>query len=292
MTRSMTGFGKAVCNEDGESFSVELSAVNHRYLDCSVRLPPPWSALETSVKACVKERFGRGKIQVYVSRKNSAAGSQPMRLDVERARQYVEDARHLTRLVGTFEGLSVNTLVTMDGVFVPAEPDDDLEAVEERLLASLNEAMDQLETMRQNEGQALAEDLRKRVALIREILEAVEERLPTLNQQYEQRLRERIQELAADISLTEERIAIEVAMMADKGDVTEEVVRLKTHLDHIVELLDSVEPCGRRLDFLAQEIQREANTLGVKTRDTEVTKEMLRIKSEIEKIREQVQNIE
>lgn len=292
MARSMTGFGKAVCNEDGESFSVELSAVNHRHLDCSVRLPPPWSALETSVKARVKERFGRGKIQVYVSRKNGAAGSPPMRLDVERARQYVEDAKELTRLVGTFEGLSVNTLATMEGVFVPAEPNEDLESVEERLLASLDEAMDQLETMRENEGRALAEDLRKRVGLIREILEGVEERLPTLNQQYEQRLRERIQELATDVSLTEERIAIEVAMMAEKGDVTEEVVRLKTHLDHTIELLDSPEPCGRRLDFLAQEIQREANTLGVKTRDTDVTKEVLRIKSEIEKIREQVQNIE
>ncbi len=292
MIRSMTGFGKAVCNDEGDPISVELSSVNHRYLDCSVRLPPAWAALEPIIKETVKRRLSRGKLQANVSRSNGSTGKMPIVCDIERARQYIEASRELAALLNEGKGLSVDVLAAMDGVFTEKEPDADMDRVQERLVKALEEALDQLNRMRKSEGEALAADVRDRVALIRESLAAIEARLPQLNENYEQRLRTRIQELASDISITEERIAIEVAMLAEKGDVTEETVRLKTHLDHIIEMLDSAEPVGRRLDFLTQEVQREANTLGVKTRDTEVTKDVLRIKSEVEKIREQVQNIE
>ncbi|HOS04223.1 MAG TPA: DUF1732 domain-containing protein, partial [Candidatus Hydrogenedentes bacterium] len=190
------------------------------------------------------------------------------------------------------EPLSLSVLAQMDGVFFQEEEDEDLETAKELVTAVVGEALKKLDAMRAQEGQALADDLRRRLSHMRTVLASIEERLPALNERYETRLRTRIEELKSDLSLTEERIAIEVALMAEKGDVTEEVVRLRTHLDHAEELLSSGEAVGRRLDFLAQEIQREVNTLGVKTRDADVAKEILGMKAELEKIREQVQNIE
>ncbi|MEA3365403.1 MAG: YicC/YloC family endoribonuclease, partial [Candidatus Hydrogenedentes bacterium] len=188
--------------------------------------------------------------------------------------------------------LSLDTLANMEGVIYQEEPRDDLEEVERVLTGALEQALKKLNTMRATEGAALAQDIRHRIRLMHESLAKVEARLPELNAKHEERLRARINELATDVSITEERIAIEVALLADKGDVTEETVRLKAHLAHMQELLESDEPVGRRLDFLSQEIQREVNTLGVKTRDCEVAKYVLDMKSELEKIREQVQNIE
>ena len=160
------------------------------------------------------------------------------------------------------------------------------------LVQIVSEALDRLDEMRLTEGKALADDVVHRVTLIHEALATIEERLPELCRLYEERLRTRIAELLADASFAEELVVAEVAIMAEKSDVTEEIVRLKAHLAHLLELLDSDEPVGRRLDFLAQEAQREVNTLGAKVRDSEVGREILRIKSELEKIREQVQNIE
>ena len=154
------------------------------------------------------------------------------------------------------------------------------------------EAVPHIDGMRETEGKALARDLEHRIGLIRESVRAVEERLPALNEVFAERLRARIEELGQDTSITEERIAMEVAIMADKGDVTEEVVRLNSHLDHAEELLRSAEPVGRKLNFLSQEVQREINTLGSKVRDTDVIRQVLEMKSELERIREQIQTIE
>jgi uncharacterized protein (TIGR00255 family) len=215
------------------------------------------------------------------------------------ARQYIDAARELGRMLGAMETLSLNTLAALEGVFTHEEPEEDLDRVQEVLVRILNEAISRLDAMRLTEGRALAEELRYRVALMRESLAQVEQRLPDLNNLYEQRLRARIEELRTDTGgnpvttgMTEERIAMEIAFMADKGDVTEEVVRLKTHFDHMVDMLGRKEPVGRELSFLSQELQREVNTLGSKIHDGEVIKEVLRMKSEVERIREQVQNIE
>ena len=154
------------------------------------------------------------------------------------------------------------------------------------------DAIARLDEMRANEGKALAEEIRVRVGLIRQGAGNIEARLPELNALYEERLRTRINELRTETNITDERMAIEVALMAEKSDVTEEVVRLKQHLDHMIEILDAKEPSGRKLDFLTQEIHREVNTLGVKTRDANVAKDVLGLKAEVEKMREQIQNIE
>ena len=293
MTHSMTGFGRADGNLDGDLVSVELSSVNHRYLDCSVRAPYVWAALEPVIKDAVRKRVSRGKVNVNIGRKRGISSQrQTVSLDTHVAQQYIEAARALGQMLGTMESLSLNTLAALDGVFTHEEPEEDLEHVQETVVRILNEAISRLDAMRQTEGHALEEELRYRVTLMRENLATIEQRLPELNGVYEQRLRMRMDELKGDTAIAEERIAMEIAFMADKGDVTEEVVRLKTHFDHMIEMLGRSEPVGRELSFLSQELQREVNTLGSKIHDGDVIKEVLRMKSEVERIREQVQNIE
>ena len=293
MLRSMTGFGKADGDFDGDLISVEVSAVNHRYLDCSVRLPNAWNALEPVVRETVRKHMARGKVYVTMNRKRGPdSRRQTVVLDGDLARQYIDAARDLVQLSGKMDTLSVDVLAQLEGVFYHEEPEDDLNQVKDALLRVTTQALGRADAMRVTEGEALGEEVAGRVALIRETLTAVEGRLPELNALYEQRLRTRIEELQGDSELTEERIAIEIALMADKGDVTEEVVRIKTHLDHALELLEKEEPVGRELNFLTQELQREVNTLGSKVRDSAVVKEVLRMKSELERFREQVQNIE
>jgi uncharacterized protein (TIGR00255 family) len=186
----------------------------------------------------------------------------------------------------------LNVLVELEGVLYQEETDEDIEALEPSLVSVLEAALEKLDGMRLTEGKALEQDVRSRLVSMRATLSSIEARLPELNSAYETRLRTRIRDLNAEAGLTEERIAIEVALMAEKTDVTEEVVRFRTHLDHMEEILASKDSIGRRLDFLTQEIQREVNTLGVKTRDANVAKEVLDLKAETEKIREQIQNIE
>lgn len=293
MVRSMTGFGKADGEFNGDVVTVELSSVNHRFLDCSVRLPNLWSALDPVVKETVRKHLSRGKINVMVNRKRGPS-SQPytVLLDTSIARQYLNASRELVQLLGSMETLSLDVLAQLEGVFCYEEPEEDLEKARGVVVQALSAALERLDAMRAVEGKALADELAHRMALMREALTVIEQRLPELNALYERRLRTRIAELKTDATITEERMALEIALMADKGDVTEEAVRLKTHLDHALELLAGDEPVGRELTFLTQELQREVNTLGSKIRDGEVIKDVLRMKSEVEKMREQVQNIE
>ena len=293
MVFSMTGFGKASGLLEGDEITVEVSTVNHRFLDCTLRLPNSWNALEQPLKALVKKKLSRGKVYAFVSRKRGAeGGGQSIQVDEEIAKSYIETSKILVRLMGTMETMSIDTLMRLDGVVTLSDPDEDIEQAHECLAKLLDEALEQAEAMRRTEGAQLADDIRGRVTELRTVLARIEERLPEVRQQYEERLRQRIGELTDDPAVTEERVMLEVAVMAEKSDVTEEIVRLKGHYGHIEELLESEEPIGRRLDFLAQEIQREMNTLGVKCRDSAVAREVLDMKAELEKVREQLQNIE
>jgi uncharacterized protein (TIGR00255 family) len=288
----MTGFGKATCEYDGQTLTVELSSVNGRYLDCNLRMPPAWSALEPVIKQTVRKHVNRGKLNVTVNRRRTESSNRSIRFDRALAEQYLEASKELSAVLGSYETLSLNVLAQFDGVMFQEDTEEDIEALEPTLVRVLEQALHKLDGMRATEGKALEDDIRSRLAAMRATLSSIEVRLPELNAAYEVRLRTRINELNAEAGLTEERIAIEVALMAEKSDVTEEVVRFKTHLDHMEEILSSGDSIGRRLDFLTQEIQREVNTLGVKTRDANVAKEVLDLKAELEKIREQIQNIE
>lgn len=292
MVRSMTGFGKASREMDGCAVSIELSSVNHRYLDSSLRLPNEWSSLDPVLREALKKRLSRGKLTVTISRKRGPGAPQTIRFDEGIARQYVQASKELGEMLGNGETLQLSTLAQFNGIFYHEDEGEDLDKAKTVLLDILSEALDQLDTMRAAEGRALHLELTQRLDQLRERLGAIEQRLPELNRIHEEKLRARIEELNEDAKVTEDRVALEVAVMAERGDVTEEVVRLKSHLDHARGLLDSADPVGRQLNFLAQELQREINTLGAKVRDTDVVRQILEMKSELEKMREQIQNIE
>ncbi|MDP7638526.1 MAG: YicC/YloC family endoribonuclease, partial [Candidatus Hydrogenedentes bacterium] len=256
------------------------------------RMPREWLALESSVREALKARVERGKLNVSINRKRGAAPMRTLRLDQEVAGQYVAASREIGHLLGTDEPLKLNTLAQLPDVFCYTDEEEDLQSVKAALTPLLGEVVERLDAMRLVEGEALAAEVTLRTGLIHESLGRVEALLPELNRQHEERLRARIAELNETADVAEERLAIEVALMAEKGDVTEETVRLATHLDHVADVLASGEPAGRKLNFLSQEIQREINTLGSKVRDSEVSREVLEMKSELEKIREQIQNIE
>jgi uncharacterized protein (TIGR00255 family) len=288
----MTGFGKASRDMDGCAVSIKLSSVNHRYLDSSLRLPNEWSSLDPVLREALKKRLSRGKLTVTISRKRGPGTPQTVRFDEGMARQYVQASKELGEMLGNGETLPLSTLAQFNGIFYHEDDGEDLDQAKAVLLDILSEALNQLDTMRAAEGEALHEELTGRLDKLRERLGSIEERLPELNQIHEEKLRARIEELNDDAKVTEDRVALEVAIMAERGDVTEEVVRLKSHLDHAAALLESAEPVGRQLNFLAQELQREINTLGAKVRDTDVVRQILEMKSELEKLREQIQNIE
>lgn len=291
MPRSMTGFGKADAECDGEVVTVELTSVNHRYLDCSLRLPHGWSAFDPALKKTVKDKLARGKISMTVVRRKLHT-SPSVKFDIDLAKQYVEASHQLSHLLGTFEKMSLDTLTQMDGVIYQEDCEEDLASFEPHVQKALRDALEQLCEMRAHEGEALVVDVNDRLATLRQFLQSIEDELPAIRENYENRLRTRVAELNADAAVTEERLAVEMAILADKSDVSEEVTRLLAHFDHADKMLTLDEPIGRKLDFLTQEIQREINTLGVKVRDSNIAHTVLEMKSELEKIREQVQNIE
>jgi uncharacterized protein (TIGR00255 family) len=290
--KSMTGFGRASGAFEGETLTVEISTVNHRFFECTIKLPPAWSLLEARVRDLLKERLARGKVFCAIRRDRATGAKAPVRCDVQVAEEYIRASRELVGLMNSTERLTLATLMQMEGVFSQEEAEPDMERIAETLASVTSAAIDQLEAARRTEGLALAADLRERFGAIRDAVAEVETRVPELNAAYEARLKERVAELSVDAKVSEERLALEVAMLAEKTDVNEEIVRIKAHLDHAAQLLEQPEPVGRELGFLSQEFQREINTLGSKMRDLGVTREVIRMKGELEKVREQLNNIE
>ena len=292
MTRSMTGFGRVSADIDGENVTIEVTTVNHRFLECSFRMPNSWAALEIPLRNLVKQFISRGKLNVSIRRSRGPMGRPVIHFDAENARQYIEASRDLSRMMSSTEALSLDTLAQLEGVFFQEEQEQDLESVSAQLATAFCAAMEQLNQARAQEGESLARDLAARIREMEGAIAAIEARLPELSAEYVIRLRTKVAELNAEAGLTEDRLAVEIALMADKMDVNEEVVRLKSHFVQVLGLLALSDPIGRDLNFLSQELQREINTLGSKLRDLDVTREVLRLKAELEKLREQAQNIE
>ncbi len=292
MIRSMTGFGRATGQVEEEQITIELSSVNHRFLDCSFRLPGSWSMLESTLRETVKQHIARGKLNIIVRRERTLSNRFEVQCDTNVAQQYVDASSKLAEIMHSTEALSLDVLAQMDGVFYQDEKSQDIKSVEAAIKAVLSDALQQLDARRETEGTALDLDLRERIQGIIDALAVVEGLLPEITVAYEERLRNRVAELSVDTEITEDRLALELALLSEKMDVNEEIVRLKAHFDHVNEHLAASDPIGRELNFLAQEIQREINTLGSKLRDVDVTREVLRMKSELEKFREQIQNVE
>ncbi|MEY8364052.1 YicC/YloC family endoribonuclease [Anaerovoracaceae bacterium 41-7] len=294
MIKSMTGFGRGEYNDGKRSIIVEIKSVNHRYCDISVRMPRRYSFVEDKVKNTVKEKIKRGKVDVSIMVENLTENDVNIKLNTMLAQQYLDN---LKALQANFELPGEITLQYVAGLpdVLKAIPDvDDEEEMTRCILTPVREAASNLEAMRSVEGEKLAADLVMRGGIIKDLVDRIEERAAEVPKAYTEKLRERIKELIGNsVTVPEDRILVEAAIFADKCSIAEELTRLNSHMDQMKEIIEkSSQPDGKKLDFLVQEMNREANTIGSKANDIAVTNLMLQVKAEIEKIREQVQNIE
>jgi uncharacterized protein (TIGR00255 family) len=292
MIKSMTGYGKGESAFAGGRIIVELRSVNHRYGEISVKLPRALMPFENEIKKRVAEKLSRGKIDVFIQVEGAGAMGVPT-VNLPLARGYHKAFSALREELGMAEEVSLALVAAQrDVITVAAEPEAALEEIPQELLTALEAGLSRVDEMRSFEGESLLADFNKRREILRDLIDRVEARSPLVVAEYATRLKERILALTSDSGLPEERIALEVALLADKCDITEELVRLESHLRQFDETLGRDEPVGRKLDFLLQEINREVNTVGSKANDAEIAVCVVELKGELEKIREQVQNIE
>lgn len=296
MIHSMTGFGGASFLVDGTAFDVEVRSVNHRHLDARVRLPRPLAALESDVRARIQTRFSRGKVDLTVVSPDGAATAPRLEFDVAVARAYLQAADQLGRDENVSGTLAVADVLALPGVARFSEPKLEGEMLSRAALDAVDAALTGLESMRATEGAALARDLLARLERVGELADALEGRAGLVQTAVRERLQKRARQLGAETGLLDEaRLHQEIVMAADRLDYTEEIVRLRSHLDHFRSLADEAgpgQPVGRKLDFLLQEFGREANTIGSKGNDAPVAHFIVELKTEIERLREQVQNVE
>lgn len=292
MIRSMTGYGKSDAESPAGKLTVEIRSVNHRYGEVFVKLPRPFLPFENHIKKAVLQKVKRGKIEVYVQREEMAAGVAAPVANVELAKAYYKAISTIKDALDITEEVPLSVILTQRDVIGSSDGAFTVESVPNELLEAVQDAANNLDVMRCREGETLLEDLNKRRFLLSDMIFRIGVRAPQVVADYAAKLRERVAALAADTAVTEERLAQEIAFMADRCDITEELVRLNSHLQQFDETIALDEPVGRKLDFLLQEINREVNTIGSKANDSEIAACVVELKAELEKIREQVQNIE
>ena len=297
MIRSMTGFGRGEYSDEISKVTVEIRSVNHRYLDIYVKMPRRYSFAEDTIKSAIKERVHRGKVEVSVSVDNVGKSDSDVRLDKELAARYYNVLSELRDSFdfGEESRVSLSLIAKMPDVIVTTPAAEDEEAMVRRLLEATSKALDDFCSMREAEGEKLAADLSARADTIQEIRDRIDKRAPEIEKEYAAKFKARVEEILGGVyEVPEERIALEAAIFADKANITEELVRLGSHISQLRKFLqsDGKEASGKKIDFLIQEMNREANTIGSKSNDREITSSMLDLKAEIEKVREQVQNIE
>ena len=292
MIKSMTGYGRAVETVNGREFTMELRSVNNRYLDCTVKLPRSVSFAEDAVKQAVKQAVSRGKVDVFISIKSESAADTTVTLNKPVLEGYLAAMRQMVAEYGVADDISVSTLSRMPEVYTVEKPEVDEDALKADLMSVVAKALDSYNAMRTVEGQALDADLRSRGNTILELVSQVEAGNAQTVIDYRTRLENKLKEVLANTAIDESRILTEAAIFADKVAVDEETVRLRSHLDQMNAMLTAGGAMGRKLDFLLQEMNREANTIGSKCTDVRLARIVVDIKAELEKIREQTQNIE
>jgi len=292
MIKSMTGYGKAESAYAGGRITVEVRCVNHRYGEITVKLPRALMQFENDIKKRVAEKLSRGKIDVFIQVEGGISLGVPA-ANLPLARGYYKAFSSIREALGLADEVSLALIASQrDVISVAAETEANLEVIPEELIAALEDALRRVDEMRLFEGESLMADFQKRREVLSTLIGRVAARAPSVVSEYAARLKERIAQLCSDSGLPEERIALEVAVLADKCDITEELVRLESPLRQFDETLTRNEPVGRKLDFLLQEINREVNTIGSKANDGQIASSVVELKAELEKIREQVQNIE
>ena len=293
MIKSMTAYGRGEFRLEGFLFIAEIRTLNHRYLDIILRMPKNFLVFEKDLKSLISSRIRRGRIEVFIEF-HSEGGETPydLELNVPLAKAYYEVFNQLAEQFGLDQKIRIDSLWQMKDVINAKPAEVDLEQVKHGFQQAVVLALDPLEAMRIREGEAIAADFQKRIVLLGRYLDDVEKRAPELVEEHRNRLKDNLDRMLKDVAMDESRLAQEVALFADKSDITEEIVRTRSHLEQFREYMALDDTVGRRLDFLIQEINREVNTIGSKTSDTFVAKVVIEMKAELEKLREQVQNVE
>lgn len=292
MTKSMTGYGRAQKLLDGREITVEIRSVNHRFFEFSARVPRSLGYLEEKLKTALSGKIARGKVDVTVTVLNVEDSAAQVEINRALARSYMEAIRGLGESLGLADDMTLSQLTRFGDIFLVRKDEEDADAVWDGVRVVLDDALEQFLAMRDSEGAKLLEDLTTRLEIIENLVAQVEARSPRTVEEYRARLYAKLTEVLQDRQIDDARILTEAAVFAEKTAVAEETVRLASHLDQFREIAAQGGSCGRKLDFLVQEFNREANTIGSKAQDLEIARLVVDIKSEIEKIREQIQNIE
>ena len=292
MVKSMTGYGRARETLNGRDITVEVRSVNNRYLDCTVKMPRTYVFAEDAIKSCVQKAISRGKVDVYVTIDTTAADVSVVAVNGPLARSYYEALMKLKETFSLEGDVSPMALAKFPDVLTVTRAEEDLETVAADICCVLEQALQAYNEMRAVEGERLAADISGRVRTIESVVEKVEERSPQTVAEYRAKLTNKMNEVLQSTTIDESRILTEAAIFADKIAVDEETVRLRSHIAQLRSMLQSDQPVGRKLDFLIQEVNRECNTIGSKCNDLTIAQDVVNMKAEVEKIREQVQNVE
>ncbi len=292
MIRSMTGFGRAEQERNGFNITVEIKSVNHRYFEFSSRIPRAYQYLEEKLKAFCQSRISRGKVEIYVTLEDIENGNTLIDINDEYCKAYINALKTLSEQYSLKDDISVMTVARNTEIFKITKPDIDTNNVTDAVLSVADEAITAFIAMRETEGVRLKNDVNNRIDFILKKVEFIEERSPETIKLYRERIEQKVRELLESAQVDEQRLLTETAVFADKVAVAEETVRLRSHMQQLSQLLEGNEAIGRKLDFIVQEMNRETNTIGSKAQDIEIARAVVDIKSEIEKIREQIQNIE
>ncbi|MFR3783843.1 MAG: YicC/YloC family endoribonuclease [Clostridia bacterium] len=291
MIKSMTGYGRAKLSKDDREYQIEIKSVNHRYLDISVRIPKQLSYLEETIKKEIAKKVKRGKIDVFVTFENNSLEGKEIKINTELAKAYIDELKKLVEKENILSDIQVTEISKYPDVLNIQSSQDD-EKITEEVLETITIATDNLVQMRETEGNKISEDLLKRLNIINKKVEEIAKLSTGLIEEYVVKLEERINEILKNQEIDKTRLAQEVVIYADKCSIEEEVTRLNSHISQFKNLLNSNEAIGKKLDFIIQEMNRETNTIGSKANNLEITNGVIDIKTEIENIREQVQNIE
>ena len=288
----MTGYGRARETRGNRDITVELRSVNNRYLDCTVKMPRAYIFAEDAVKSRVQKAISRGKVDVFVSIDATGADEAVVAVNEGLAKGYYEALQKINSLLSLTGEVSAATVAKFPDVLTVTKAEEDLESIGADICAVLDEALKNYNAMRATEGEKLADDIGGRLDTIEALTGKVEQRSPETVREYREKLTARMQEVLQSTTIDEARILTEAAIYADKIAVDEETVRLRSHVAQLRDMLKSNDPMGRKMDFLIQEVNRESNTIGSKCNDLDIARDVVALKAEVEKIREQVQNIE
>jgi len=291
MVRSMTGFGRGNSEKDGKSFTIEIKSVNHRYFEINIRMPRVLIAFEDKIRKIIAEKVKRGKLDVFVTQVNYDKEDVEAYLNEKLAQSYINCFRTLKDKYNLDGDISVSNIARLPEVITLKQKEEDVSTFDQIEL-SLTKALEALLFMREREGEKLLKDLICKCNLINSLVDKVKERAPFVVGEYKEKLNQRLNALHKEVEFDENRVAMEIAIFADKVGIDEEIVRLNSHIEQMRETLIIDEPIGRKLDFIIQEMNRETNTIASKANDLEILNTVINMKSEIEKIREQIQNIE